>query len=305
MIRADSSCRRQSATIHTDDGVTLGGELFLPTGDRIGCLLINSGTGIPQRFYSRFAEHAASRGWVTLTFDYRGIGASAPPRLRGYKARYRDWGRHDIAAAIDYLRQHYPNLAIAALGHSTGGQQLGLAHNVSQVRAALFVAVSTGYWRGMGFLYRYFTLALWRAWMPLAIRLYGYAPVRKIRWGEDLPADVAREWGAWCLQPDYMAAFFDGTGRLRTPDGAKFGPIHFDDVRIPILSYYFTDDPISVAANVPPLLQIYRHAAIETRWIDPREIGTRHLGHTGFFHDQHGRPLWDETLDWLQSRIAR
>ena len=34
-------------------------------------LLIAGATGVPQGFYRRFAEHAASRGFNTMTLDYR------------------------------------------------------------------------------------------------------------------------------------------------------------------------------------------------------------------------------------------
>lgn len=284
------------------DGVRLEGSFFEPASAR-ATLLVGSGTGIPRRFYARFARAAAARGFATLTFDYRGVGGSAPPTLRGFEARYRDIGQQDIPGAIDWLAGRYPDLPLVHVGHSAGGQQLGLAPNVGRVRAAVFVAVSTGYWRGMPPVYRYLTLGLFRGYIPLASRLYGYAPAKKIGWGENLPVGMAREWGAWCLQPEYLAAFFDEGGRLPTPDGAPFGPVHYHAAAFPLLAYAFTDDPIATRANVPPMLSLYREAAVETRWVAPADLGHDAIGHLGFFRPSVGGPLWEDAFDWLAARL--
>lgn len=295
---------QQLSSFNALDGTPLAGTLFVPTGEPHTALVVSSGTGIPRRFYNRFAQHAAARGFAVLTYDYRGIGGSAPASLRGYEARYRDWGQRDVPGAIAWLSERYPDAPLVVVGHSTGGQQLGLAENVSRVRAALFVAVSTGYWRGMPALFKWFTLGLWKVYLPLASRLYGYAPARKIRWGENLPAGVAREWGAWCLEHDYLAAYFDGTGHRESPDGTPFGPVHFDEAAFPIRAYCFTDDPIATRANVPPMLALFEQAEVETRWVTPESISVSEIGHLGFFRSAIGQPLWDDALDWLRTNGA-
>lgn len=289
--------REESIHIETDDGLALAATTFVPESAPHGALLISSGTGIPRRFYARFAARAAARGLVTLTYDYRGIADSVPGSIRGYNARYRDWGQLDIPCAIAWLRNRYPEIPLYTVGHSTGGQQLGLAHNVDQVKAAVFVTVSTGYWRGMPPHYKFLTYLLWNAYMPLASRIYGYAPAKKIRFGENLPVGVAKEWGDWCLEPEYMAAFFDHVGRKRSSDGRDFGPTHFDRAAFPIRSYYFTDDPISTRANVPPMLALYAKSTIEQRWFEPKDLGAKAIGHLGFFRSRIGTPLWDEAID--------
>lgn len=296
-----SAAGEETVTFEALDGTRLVGTFFEAGSERRGGLLINSGTGIPRRFYARFARRAAALGLATLTFDYRGIGDSAPPSLEGHGAKYRDWGQLDIPGAIDWLGSRVDGLPLVAVGHSTGGQQLGLAPNVDRIAAAVFVTVSTGYWRGMPTKLKWMSLALWKAYMPLASRVFGFAPAAKIGWGENLPSGVAREWGAWCLEPDYMAAYFDETGRRPTPDGAPFGATYFDRAAFPIRAYYFTDDPISTRANAPPMLSLYDRATIETRWVDPQELGIETIGHLGFFRSDQGAALWDEALTWLRA----
>jgi predicted alpha/beta hydrolase len=287
------------------DGHPLTGTFFEPSTEPHTILLVNSGTGIPRQFYSRFARHASARGFAVLTYDYRGIGGSAPDSLRGYEARYRDWGQRDVPGAISWLCEKYPTIPLAVVGHSTGGQQLGLAKNVGRVRAAVFVTVSTGYWRGMPTYYKWLTFVLWKTYIPLTSKLYGYAPSSKIRWGENLPRGVAREWGSWCLEPDYMAAFFDEGGHREPLDGSPFGPLHFEDAVFPIRAYCFTDDPIATRLNVPPMLTLYERADVETEWIDPSDLGLEKIGHLGFFRSSIGTHLWDKTLDWLRATAHR
>ena len=83
------------------------------------------------------------------------------------------------------------------------------------------------------------------------------------------------------------------------PDGAPFGPTHFDEARFPIRGYYVPDDPVATPANVSPMLDLYREADIKTQWIDPSDLNMSSVGHLSFFHSDVGRPLWDDALDWL------
>jgi len=283
----------------TEDGETLVGSWFAPEGPAHTALLISAGTAIPRRFYQAFATHAASRGFCALTYDYRGIGDSAPADLSLSKAVFRDWGQHDMPSAIAWVQDRAPGLPLATVGHSAGGQLLGLAHNVSQVAAALFVAVSTGYWRGMPTREKWFTLALWKVVRPLTTAALGYVPGKSLGLGENLPAGVAREWAAWCMEPDYLKAFFDG--RRDSPDGRPFGPQHYAEADFPLLAYGFTDDNLATPNNAAPMMALYANAEVETKWIEPSAASAATIGHLGFFRKRLGGPLWDDALLWLRT----
>ncbi|MGB1700084.1 MAG: serine aminopeptidase domain-containing protein [Nannocystaceae bacterium] len=294
----------ESVTFAALDGRTLHGTLYGAAQDAHTALLINSGTGIPQRFYRRFCEFAAARGFLVLSYDYRGIGASASSPLRHSTAVYRDWGQLDLPGAVDFLQCRGPGLPLVTVGHSTGGQQLGLSDRVTRIRAALFVAVSTGYWRGMPRLMGALNLALWHLFAPACGLLLGYFPGRVFGLGENLPMGVAREWGDWCLQPDYLAAYFDDTGRRRPRDGRSFGAQHFSEARFAIRSINFHDDGIATAENVPPLLSLYTGASVDIRWYRPADYGVDAVGHLGFFrrgHEEH----WRHHLEWLQEQAQK
>ena len=62
--------------------------------------------GVRQDYYADFAAWLARQGYVALTLDYRGMGASRPHdkrrSLRGFDADLFDWA-DDIDAAIEHL----------------------------------------------------------------------------------------------------------------------------------------------------------------------------------------------------------
>ena len=290
----------ESITFAALDGRVLHGTIYGDPETAHTALLLNAGTGIPRRFYRHFCAYAAQQGFVAMSYDYRGIGDSAPASLKGSVAVYRDWGQRDVPGAIDRLRAAAPGRPLVVVGHSTGGQQLGLSDRVRDVRAALFVTVSTGYWRGMPLGLGLLNLALWRLFAPLCQVALGYFPSRIFGLGENLPIGVAREWGDWCLEPDYLAAYLDGTGRRRCRDGRAFGEHYFGEARFPIRSINFEDDPIASRPNVPPLLGLYANAPQEVEWHNATDYGAQEVGHLGFFRKAHAA-RWTPYLDWLRT----
>lgn len=75
-----------------------------------------------QRFYRRFAEPTARRGFNVLTLDYRGGGGSGPDALKGLEMSYLN-----LAAVVDLLAGE--SLPLYRVGHSFGGHAIGLLPN--------------------------------------------------------------------------------------------------------------------------------------------------------------------------------
>ena len=59
----------------------------------------------------------------------------------------RDWAALDVTAAIEHVRARWPALPLAAVGHSFGGQAIGLVPNNDAISRTLMVAAQAGYWR--------------------------------------------------------------------------------------------------------------------------------------------------------------
>jgi len=118
-------------------------------------VVIAPAMGVPQAFYRDFAAWLAQRGFDALTFDYRGIGHSAPRSLRRYRASIDDWIRYDFEAAIGEARARAGTAPVFVVGHSLGAQLLALLPSAAEVSARWWrwpVAAATGaaFRRGCG-----------------------------------------------------------------------------------------------------------------------------------------------------------
>ena len=68
-----------------------------------------------------------------LVFDFRGIGESLKGSVKQSKASIVQWGQLDIPAAIDALLAKTQAAKVILLGHSAGGQLLGIVPNYAKV----------------------------------------------------------------------------------------------------------------------------------------------------------------------------
>src|SRR3954470_2900640 len=195
------------------DRYPLGATLFLPrTAKRSHAVLINSATAVPRKVYRSFAGYLARRGCAVLTYDYRGTGDSRqkavtgfnqPRSLVGFQASMADWAAKDIASTVRWMRERYGNMPLTYIGHSFGGQALGLLPNNTEISRALFIAAQAGYWKLMASPERYRVYAMLNfIGLPLT-RALGYMP-GKVGLGMDLPKDAFLQWVSWVMSPRYL-----------------------------------------------------------------------------------------------------
>jgi len=276
-------------TVRASDGYPLAATRFSPAAPSGGAILVGSGTAVRRTFYGRFARFLAARGHPVVTFDYRGIGDSRPPRLRGFPARLRDWGEQDLAAMIEWTSRYDPGDRIILVGHSMGGQLLGLAPNADRVSALVGVAAQSGWWGHWPGARRYALALLWYLAMPGLAHLVGFFPGRRLGVGEDLPRHVALEWARWGRNPQYMI----------DEDGAPLRP-HFSRFEGRILAYSFSDDGFAPRPAVDALMGFYGRARVDHRHVEPRHVGLDRLGHFGFFRADARPTLWEDTAAWLR-----
>lgn len=272
---------------HAPDSWPLTGDLYRGDDPRYA-VLISAGTGFPRQFYRRAAAWLAAEGAVVLTFDFRGIGDSAVTDLASGDIEYADWGRLDQAAAVEALEAAAPGLPITHIGHSVGGHFIGLMPNHAKVKRHAFVGVGGGYWghHARGYIPK--ALYFWWGLGTWSLLRHGYLKAGGGWGGQSLPRNVFLTWRRWCHRPDYHAG--DVATTLR--------PHHYEDVRAPIRSWIFTDDPIANKRSAPVILSNYPNAPKETVFVAPSDIGVRRIGHEGAFRE--GREtLWAEWRDWL------
>jgi len=277
----------QDTTIPARDGYPLAATVFTPDRAPKSTVLINAAAAVPRKIYRGFASYLAQHGFAALTYDYRGVAGSRPPSLRGFPARMRDWAALDAAAAIDHMRRVWPAADLKVVGHSFGGQAVGLMPNNSEISRALLVAAQAGYWRLFHAPEKYRVYLMMRfVGSPIAWTL-GYVPGR-LGIGEDLPRDVFLEWTRWVGQKRY---FFD--------DPTLTALENFPRYRGKLRAISMTDDPWATEAAVNLLCTGFTGTAPERVDIRPRDVGAERIGHFGFFRPEHRDTLWRDAADWL------
>jgi predicted alpha/beta hydrolase len=263
---------------------------FPAQGEAWAVMVIAGAMGVRQEFYAPLARHLARHGIHAVTFDYRGMGASRPRRLADVRADVMEWAEKDLNSMLGEARSMGPGLPLLFLGHSLGGQILGVLPDNAGVAAAITVTAGSGWYRfndRMPLRVR----ILWFAAIPLLTPLVGYFPGKTLRIVGDLPPNVAWQWRRWCLHPDY----------LLVEPGAREA---FDRVTAPILAYSFEDDPIITRPAIDALHAAYRNSAVERRHLSPAQMGAERIGHFGFFAQASEPTFWSEALAWLRARAA-
>ena len=268
--------------IPATDGFPLGGSEFGDVSQAERIALVASATGVRRRLYRPFAEFLASQGIGAVTWDWRGTGDSRPRSLRRFRTRMREWGTRDLAGVIEWASERYPQARVFVVGHSFGGQSVGLAANRSRVHGLVTIAAQSGYWRHWPRPHRYKYALIWYLAMPLATRMVGYFPAWLLGLGEDLPRGVALEWARWCRTPSYLG---DWSGHRA--------------FTAPILALSFADDPLAPRRAVDALLAQYGSRDQTHRHLAPKDVGVPRVGHFGFFRPHVTPALWRDVARWI------
>ena len=277
-------------TLPAADGYPLAATLFLPRGAKRHAVLISSATAVHRKIYRGFAGYLAKRGCAVLTYDYRGTGDSRQKAesLVGFEASMSDWAAQDVTAAVSWMRERYKALPFAYVGHSFGGQVLGLLPNNTEISRALLIAAQAGYWKLMAAPERYRVYAMLNfAGVPLT-RTLGYTPA----WsglGMDLPKHAFLQWVSWVMSPRYL--FDDKTlGSLQ----------NFPKYQGALRALAMSDDPWATRPAVELLCSGFTSIKPEIVTVTPADTGAAKIGHLGFFRPEHRDTLWRGAAEWIE-----
>jgi predicted alpha/beta hydrolase len=278
----------QVVNLESADGTPISARVYEAAGEARGNVVIGGAMGVRQDYYANFAEWLARQGWRVTTFDYRGSGDSAPASLRGYKADLFDWTR-DYEAAIDHAHATLPHGPLYLLGHSLGAQLPGLLANQHKVSGLLSVAAGSGYWRENAPQLKRMVLYFWYVAVPVATKLFGYFPGRRMRKVGDLPAGVVMQWRKWCLNPRYSV-------------GAEGEPVRqlYARARFPVVALSIADDELMTLRGTRSLVGLYENAPHQIERVAPAELAVRRIGHFGPFRSEHETKLWPRMAEWLR-----
>ncbi|MCB9588365.1 MAG: alpha/beta fold hydrolase [Polyangiaceae bacterium] len=270
------------------DDYLIGATSFEPLGEVRATLLIHGATAVPQTYYAKFARFAAAEGFRVVTYDYRGIGRSRPGTLVGFDASMHDWAELDARAAIQWAKAQ--GGALFGIGHSFGGQLLGLIDESHEVDAMLLVGAQLGYFGHWELLGRAKLGLVWHLLVPTTTNVFGFWPAQ-LGLGVDLPKGVAEEWARWCRTPGYF---------LGENQGARE---RFARFRAPTRLYTFSDDDFAPRRAVGALSRVI---GSRPDWVHlrPRDLGVEEVGHFGFFKPRFSETLWRDALDYFSSQLS-
>ena len=273
----------ETLEISCKDGYTLSGRFYTTalSKQKKYPVLICPATGITQHFYQDFAQWLTTQGYDVLSFDFRGIGRSLHGPLKDSQASIVNWGQLDIPAAIDALLCKSQADQVLLLGHSAGGQLLGITPNHQKVAKLIAVSGSTGHIKGLTGKTKILAPIMFKLIFPLARITAGYGPTQAIGMGENLPKDVAKQWAQFCSQPGYA---INAIGKTVFED-------YHAKVNCPISVLWSSDDEIATRRNVKDLLRLYPNAKTEMIELKPQSYQHKAIGHMLMFKKSHHN-LW-------------
>lgn len=272
------------------DGYSLASTLYIPSTATANnnAILFAPATGIKREFYSSLATHLTSLGYGCLTFDNRGIGGSLQGSLKGFKANLVEWGEQDLVGAFTELQARFPEHKYHVVGHSAGGQLIGLVPQHKDISSVFNFACSSGQVDQMSAPFRYQAAFFMNVFIPVCNKLFGYTKSQWVGMGEPLPLQVAADWRRWC----------NAQGYVETEFGKRITEHWFYDMDCPSLWMNASDDGIANNANVDDMTRVFKNMPIERVELHPKEVGLKEIGHMKFFSKK-SEKLWVYLTDWL------
>ena len=277
----------ETISVDCEDGEKLVAELYQANFVK-GVVVVGPATGIKHTFYAPFASYIANHGYAVITFSNRGIGPSLVGKLRGSKVSLQDWGILDLKAVLKEMIRRYPDTTYHLIGHSAGGQLIGLMDNAHQIRSMFNFACSSGNLNNMRKPYVYKARFFMDFYMPMSNLLFGYAKNNWVGMGEPLPKKVAQQWTEWC----------NGRGYVKTAFGKTIHTHLYDELTLPSQWVYASDDEIANEINVKEMIAVLPKSKASIIELKPSELGFNDIGHMKFF-SRSRKSLWNLALDWL------
>lgn len=278
---------QKNVNIKCKDGFELSATLYAPNSIKAAVIMAPA-TGIKKGFYHSFATHLATNGYGVISFENRGIGQSTKGHINQINASLINWGRLDMPAVLKKLKASFPDQSYHVIGHSAGGQLIGLMDNSLEIKSLFNFASSSGSLRNMTYPFKLHAMFFMNVFIPLSNFLFGKTNSHWVGMGQPLPKLVAKQWRNWCNGKGYVASDF----------GKEIKTHLYDDLKLPSMWLYAKDDAIANLTNVKEMARVYSQSKAEVVSIDPNDLVSKQVGHMGFFSSKN-KELWRYALEWL------
>jgi predicted alpha/beta hydrolase len=271
--------------IRTRDDRSIAFMLFSPDQPNGKVVILAPSIGSVQLHYVPFANYLQEQGFTVVSFDYRGIGRSAPDRLRGYTANLHLWASQDADAVIRYVRETFCGQEIIYLGHELSGELFGLIPASQYVSQLVMVGSALTCQR----LYpatsrlKIFTFKMIARTLTRGL---GYFPGRLIGLLQNLPAGVLLQWTEWC---NYSNGLFE-----------PFPESRYSKLRLPILCLSYPNDWHCPDKAVFSLLRYFSGAGWKWYHVAAKKAGLDPSNHATFFESSAKERLWPWLVNWIR-----
>lgn len=281
----------QELHITTEDNYQIAASVFIPKTAPTATVIINSATGVLRQYYNGFARFLCGQGLRVISYDYRGIGGSRTKNTTDKALTMINWGRKDYAAVVDWAAANYPEQKILGIGHSIGGQLLGLLPDNHRISAYLNIASQHAHWGNWRGKFKAQSFVFFHGLLP-AFRFAKQFP-KWVLGSEALPRHVARDWSRF------------GRKRFYTDiDGTELQENYFN-YRGKIRFLAIADDHAFAPPTAVQSLKdnVYINAEGEYILVEPKHYDMKRIDHFGFFQKTMNQQAWRECADWLIDQV--
>lgn len=270
------------------DEYQLAATSFAPLTALKGAILMAPATGIKRQFYANFATYLATKGYGVITFDNRGIGESLHVPISECDVTLQCWGEKDLPAAFEQLKLSFPNTSYHLIGHSAGGQLVGLMPNANEISSMFNFACSSGNLSNMALAHKFKAHFFMNAFIPMSNALFGHTKSQWVGMGEPLPRYVAKQWQEWC----------NGSSYVKTAFGKTIHNHFYNELAMPSMWVNAYDDFIATNKNTDDMLSIFPKLPVKRLTLAAHEHNLKEIGHMKFF-SKRSKVLWTLALEWL------
>ena len=270
------------------DQVAIAATTYSPMKDVKGAILIGPATGIKRQFYANFASFLAEKGYGVITFDNRGIGDSLVGSVKESDASLQCWGEKDMPAVFEQLKITFPKTKYHLIGHSAGGQLVGLMPNAGELSSIFNYACSSGCLLNMRLLHQIKGQFFMNFFIPVNNAVFGYTKSQWLGMGEPLPKKVAKQWQTWC----------NGKGYVKTAFGKTIHQHFYNELVVPSMWVNASDDDIANTKNVDDMMSVFTSLPVNKLTLSANDHDLDEIGHMKFF-SRKSKVLWKYPLNWL------
>ncbi len=252
-------------------------------------VVILSATGVLQNYYYKLASFLQQHNYTVYTFDYSGIGKSKTVPLTKFDTTLSNWATNDIESVFKHIKKLHPTKKINCIGHSLGGQLLGLVPSNKLIHHTILVASQSNhysFWKGFNKVKVYFN---WFIIFPFFTSMFKYLPSKLFIKMENLPKSVAKEFSKWSKQKEYYFS-----KKILTEK-------YHHQITKKITAYSCTNDKFAPKKAVDWLTNTYTNAITTRKHLLPKDYKVQEIGHFGFFRKQFKDSIWKEFLQDLQN----